>query len=190
LAPMVMDVNVPRFTTFAIRVRPDHIPSTLTAIQRLWEHYFPERVFEYSFLDDNINSLYKAQESLGKLVGYFAVIAVFISCIGLFSLAAFMAVQRTREIGIRKVLGATVASVVTLLFRDFLRLVIVALLIASPLSWWMMDRWLHDFAYRIPLSGWIFALTGGLAIAITFLTVGWQGFRAARANPVTSLRFE
>jgi putative ABC transport system permease protein len=188
LAPLVMDVNVPRFHTFAIRVSPDHVPATLATIQRLWERHFPERVFEYSFLDENINGLYKAQENLSKLVGYFAIIAVFISCIGLFGLASFMAVQRTREIGIRKVLGATVPGLIMLLLRDFLRLVIIALLIASPLAAWLMNKWLHDFAYHIPLSGWIFILTGLLAIAITFLTVGWQGLRAARVNPVNSLR--
>ena len=188
LAPLVMDVNVPRFHTFAIRVSADHVPATLTAIQRLWDRYFPERVFEYSFLDENINGLYKAQENLSKLVGYFAIIAVFISCIGLFGLASFMAVQRTREIGIRKVLGATVPGLIMLLLRDFLRLVIIALLIASPLAAWLMNKWLDDFAYHIPLSGWIFILAGLLAIAITFLTVGWQGLRAARVNPVNSLR--
>jgi putative ABC transport system permease protein len=190
LEPLIMDVNVPRFNTFAIRVRPDHIPQTLATIQRFWDRYFPDRVFEYSFLDANINSLYQAQENLSKLVGYFAIMAVFLSCIGLFSVASFMAIQRTREIGIRKVLGATVASLVALLFRDFFRLVIIALLIASPIAWWMMNKWLHDFAYRIPLSWWIFALTGLLAIGITLLTVGLQGLRAARANPVRSLRNE
>ena len=188
LAPLVMDVNVPRFHTFAIRISPDHVPATLAAIQRLWDRYFPERVFEYSFLDENINGLYKAEENLSRLVGYFAIIAVFISCIGLFGLASFMAVQRNREIGIRKVLGATVPGLILLLLRDFLRLVIIALLIASPLAAWLMNKWLHDFAYHIPLSGWIFILAGLLAIAITFLTVGWQGLRAARVNPVNSLR--
>jgi putative ABC transport system permease protein len=190
LAPLVMDVNVPRFNTFAIRVRPDHVPATLAVIQRLWEKYFPERIFEYSFLDENINALYKAQEDLSKLVGYFAVIAIFISCIGLFSVASFMAIQRTREIGIRKVLGATVPGLILLLFKDFLRLIIIALLIASPLAAWLMNKWLHDFAYRTPLSGWIFALTGLLAITITFLTVGWRGLRVARVNPADSLRAE
>jgi putative ABC transport system permease protein len=108
----------------------------------------------------------------------------------LFGLASFMAIQRTKEISIRKVLGATVPGLILLLFRDFLRLVIVALLIASPVAAWLMNKWLHDFAYRIPLSGWIFVLTGLLAITITFLTVGWQGLRAARVNPAESLRAE
>jgi putative ABC transport system permease protein len=190
LAPMVMDVNVPRFNVFAIRVSSDHVPGTISAIQGIWEKYFPQRIFEYSFLDENISSLYKAQENLSRLVGCFAVIAIFISCIGLFGLASFMAIQRTREISIRKVLGATVPGLILLLFRDFLRLVIVALLIASPVAAWLMNKWLHDFAYRIPLSGWIFALTGALAIIITFFTVGWQGLRAARVNPAQNLRAE
>ncbi len=190
LAPMVMDVNVPRFNLFAIRVSPDHVPATIAAIQGIWEKYFPQRIFEYNFLDENINSLYKAQEDLSRLVGWFALIAIFISCIGLFGLASFMAIQRTKELSIRKVLGATIPGLVLLLFRDFLRLVIVALVIASPVAAWLMNKWLHDFAYRIPLSGWIFALTGLLAITITFFTVGWQGLRAARVNPADALRSE
>jgi putative ABC transport system permease protein len=190
LAPMVMDVNVPRFNLFAIRVSPDHLPATIASIERIWNTYFPQRIFEYDFLDEHIQSLYKAQENLSKLARWFAVIAIFISCIGLFGLASFMAIQRMREISIRKVLGATVQGLIFLLFRDFLRLVVVALLIASPLAAWLMNKWLHDFAYRIPLSWWIFVLTGLLAIAITFLTVGWQGLRAARVNPAASLRSE
>ncbi len=190
LAPMVMDVNVPRFNVFAIRVSPDHVPATIAAIQRVWETYFPQRIFEYTFLDDNINSLYKAQENLSKLVEWFALIAISISCIGLFGLASFMAIQRMREISIRKVLGATVPGLVLLLFKDFLRLVIVALVIASPVAAWLMDKWLHDFAYRIPLSAWVFVVVGVVAIAITFLTVGWQGLRAARVNPAVSVRSE
>jgi len=190
LAPMVMDVNVPRFNLFAIRVSQDHVPVTIAAIQGIWEKYFPQQVFEYNFLDENINSLYQAQENLSKLVGWFAVIAIFISCIGLFGLASFMAIQRTKEMSIRKVLGATVPGLVLLLFRDFLRLVIVALVIASPVAAWLMEKWLHDFAYRIPLNWWIFAVTGAVAIVITFFTVGWQGLRVARVNPAVSLRAE
>jgi putative ABC transport system permease protein len=188
--PMIMDVNVPRFTEFAIRIRPEGVPGTIQTIRHLWDRYFPERVFEYSFLDENINALYKAQENLSRLVRYFALIAIFISCTGLFSLASFVAAQRTREIGIRKVLGAGVPGLVVLLFRDFLRLVLIALLISTPLAWWMMNKWLHDFAYRIPLSWWMFVLAGMLAVVISFLTVGVQGFRAARVSPIKSLRNE
>lgn len=186
--PLILDVNVPRLTTFAIRVRPDGVPATLDIIRRLWDQYFPERVFEYSFLDENINDLYKAQENLSKLVGYFALIAIFICSIGLFSLAAFVAKQRTREMGIRKVLGATAASITGLLFKDFFRLLIIALLIAIPLAWWLMNQWLHDFAYRIHLSWWIFAVAGVFALLIALLTVGLQGRRVARVNIVKSLR--
>ena len=188
--PLIMDVNVPRFTEFAIRIRPEGTPGTLETIRQLWDRYFPERVFEYSFLDSNIDGLYKAQENLSRLVRYFALIAIFISCTGLFSLASFVAAQRTREIGIRKVLGAGVMGLVLLLFRDFLRLVVVALLISTPLAWWMMNKWLHDFAYRIPLSWWIFVVAGILAVVISFLTVGVQGLRAARVSPIKSLRNE
>jgi putative ABC transport system permease protein len=190
LAPLVMDVNVPRFNLFAVRVSSDHLPVTIATIQRLWDKYFPDRILEYSFLNENINSLYKAQEDLSKLVGYFAVIAIFVACIGLFGLASFMAVQRTKELGIRKVLGASVTGLVLLLFKDFLRLVLVALLIGSPLAAWLMNVWLHGFAYRIPLSWWMFAAVGLLAIGISFFTVGIQGLRAARVSPVKSLRNE
>jgi putative ABC transport system permease protein len=190
LEPLVMDVNVPRFNLFAVRVSPEQVPTTLSTIQRHWEHYFPERVFDYGFLDEKINSLYTAQENLSRLVRYFALIAIFISCTGLFSLAAFMATQRTREIGIRKVLGASVMSLIALLFRDLLKLVVLALFISTPLAWWVMNKWLHDFAYRMPLSWWIFAAAGILAVGISFLTVGVQGLRAAGVNPVRSLRNE
>ncbi len=188
MAPMVMDVNVPRFNLFAIRMNSDHVPAAIAAVQRVWGTYFPQRIFEYNFLDENIRSLYKAQENLSELVGWFAMIAIFLSCIGLFGLASFMAVQRIREISIRKVLGASVAGLVFLLFRDFLRLVVVALVIASPVAAWLMYKWLHDFAYRITLDAWIFVVTALLAIVISLFTVGWQGLRAARVNPSDSLR--
>ena len=166
------------------------VPATLAAIRQLWDRYFPERVFEYSFLDENIGALYNAQENLSLLVRYFALIALFISCTGLFGVASSMATQRTREIGIRKVLGASVGGLVALLYRDFLRLVIIALLISAPLAWWAMNKWLHDFAYRISLSWWIFVAVGVLAVVVSLVTVGIQGLRAARMNPVKSLRSE
>lgn len=188
--PMIMDVNVPRFTEFAVRVSPVGVPATIAAIRQLWDRYFPERVFEYSFLDENIDALYNAQENLGLLVRYFALIAIFISCTGLFGLASYMAMQRTREIGIRKVLGATVGGLIVLLYRDFLRLVVIALVVSAPVAWWAMNRWLHDFANRISLSWWIFAASGVVAVGVSLVTVGIQGWRAARVNPVKSLRSE
>jgi putative ABC transport system permease protein len=190
VAPMIMDVNVPRFTEFAVRVQTEQVPATLEYIHRVWDKHFPERTFDYSWLNETIDAQYKAQESLSKLVGYFAAVAIFLSCMGLFSLASFMAIQRTREIGIRKVLGAGTGSIVVLLFRDFLRLVLIALLIASPVAWVSMNGWLHDFAYRVGISWWIFLAAGGAAVAISLLTVGYQGWQAARVNPVKSLRSE
>ncbi len=190
LQPLVMDINVPRFTQFAINIKSGNIPSTIQYIRKKWDAYFPERVFEYSFLDENINAQYHNQENLGKIIGYFACIAIFISCIGLFSLASFMAVQRTKEIGIRKVLGASVSNIVLLLFRDFFVLVIVALVIAAPLAWLAMHKWLNDFAYRISISWWIFLLTGAFAILITLITVSFEAVKAAIANPVKNLRTE
>jgi putative ABC transport system permease protein len=127
---------------------------------------------------------------LSRLVRFFELIAIFISCTGLFALVAFMAAQRTREIGIRKVLGASVANLVLLLLKDFLRLVVLALFISIPLAWWVMNKWLHDFAYRISLAWWIFAAAGLLAVVISVLTVGMQGLRALRVSPVKSLRNE
>ena len=188
--PMIMDVNVPRFTEFAVRIRPEGVPATIAAIRGLWDRYFPERVFDYNFLDENIDALYNAQENLSLLVRYFALIAIILSCTGLFGLASFVAMQRTREIGIRKVLGASLGGLVVLLYRDFLRLVVLALLIAAPLAWWAMNKWLHDFAYRIGVSWWIFALVGLIAVTVSLITVGIQGLRAARVNPVESLRTE
>jgi putative ABC transport system permease protein len=190
LQPMIMDVNVPRFTTFAVIVQPSNIPATIDYLRKAWDKAFPDLVFGYTFLDQDIDAQYKAQENLSKLVGYFAGIAIFLALIGIFSLASFIAIRRTREIGIRKVLGADTGSIVALLFRDFQRLVLVALVLALPLAWFLMNRWLHDFAYRTHLSWWIFVVAALGTLGLTWVTVGWQGFRAARANPVDSLRVE
>lgn len=187
---MIMDVNVPRFTTFAVRIGATGVPSTLRYIHETWDKHFPDLVFEYSFLDEDINALYKAQESLSKLVGYFAALAIFISAIGIFSLASFIAVRRTKEIGIRRVLGANTGSIVALLLKDFQRGVLLALLLASPLAWYLMNRWLRDFAYRTSISWWIFAIAAVGTLAVTVLTVGFQGLRASRAKPVESLRVD
>jgi putative ABC transport system permease protein len=187
---MIMDVNVPRFTTFAVRIGATGVPSTLRFIHDTWDKHFPDLVFEYSFLDEDIDALYKAQANLSKLVGYFAALAIFISAIGIFSLASFIAIRRTKEIGIRRVLGARTGSIVALLLKDFQRVVLLALVLASPLAWYLMNRWLRDFAYRTSISWWIFAAAAAGTLAVTLITVGFQGVKASWAKPVESLRVD
>ncbi len=164
--------------------------SLLSQIQVLWNKDVPSVPFEYSFLDDEVNKQYETETTLSTIINSFTGMAVLISCLGLFGLAAFSAEQRNKEIGIRKVLGATVTSIVRLLSREFLQLIVVALLLAIPIAWWASNKWLQGFAYRVPLDWWMFALAGALAIVIALLTVSFQAVRAAVANPIRSLRSE
>jgi putative ABC transport system permease protein len=146
--------------------------------------------FLYSFMDDDFNRLYQSDQRTGKIFISFAVFAILIACLGLFGLVTYAAEQRTREIGIRKVLGATVSHVVGLLSRDFLKLVLIAVIIAFPIAWWGMSKWLEDFAYRTDISWWVFVVAGGLAAIITMMTVSFRAIKSALANPVNSLRSE
>ena len=151
---------------------------------------YPDKKWEYVFFDESIARLYDKEEKTARIVNIAMGIAVFISCLGLFGLATWVAEQRTKEIGIRKVLGATVTDVVAMLSKDFVWLVGIAIVLASPVAWYFMHKWLQDFAYRVPISWWIYALAGIGAIGIALLTVSFQAIRAARANPVNSLRAE
>jgi putative ABC transport system permease protein len=144
--------------------------------------------FSYRFLDESFNDLYRSEQRIGKIVLTFSILAIFIACLGLFGLAAFVAEQRSREIGIRKVLGASVQGIVELLSREFMLLVLISFLIAIPLGWYFMNKWLQDFAYRIQISWWVFAVAGVLAFVIALFTISFQAIRAALANPVKSLR--
>ncbi|HEX8529700.1 MAG TPA: FtsX-like permease family protein, partial [Cytophagales bacterium] len=155
-----------------------------------WKALAPQRPFTYQFLDDAFNSLYGAEQRVGKVFGVFAFLAIFLACLGLFGLAAFTTAQRTKEIGIRKVLGASVTSIVALLSKDFLRLVGVGFLLAAPLAWYAMHKWLEGFVYRVEMAWWLFALAGGLAGLIALLTVSFQAVKAALTDPVKSLRSE
>jgi putative ABC transport system permease protein len=157
---------------------------------RTWKQYTSEFPFDYSFLDDDFNRMYKNDQRLGTLFNVFAVVAILISCLGLFGLATYTAHVKTKQIGIRKVLGASVTSITGLLAREFILLVLVAFVVASPVTWFVMNKWLQDFAYRISISWWMFLITGVLAILIAVFTVGFQAVRAAIANPVKSLRTE
>ncbi len=165
-------------------------PKAIAAAQKVWKGYASEFPFEYSFLDDDFNRMYKDDQRTGTLFNVFAIAAILISCLGLFGLATYTAQVKTKEIGIRKVLGASVTSLIRLLSKEFIVLILTAFVVATPLAWYFMSRWLRDFAYRININWWIFLVTGVLAIIIALLTVGFQAIKAAVANPVKSLRTE
>jgi putative ABC transport system permease protein len=166
------------------------VAQTINRIKNTWKSIAPNEPFTYTFLNEEFNNMYRAEQRSGKIFISFAVLAILIACLGLFGLAAYAAEQRTKEIGIRKVLGATVTNIVEMLSKDFLMLVIIASVIAFPVSWWFMHKWLQDFAYRITISWWIFFLAAFVAIFIAVITVSFQAIKAALTNPVKNLRTE
>ncbi|MFI5159850.1 MAG: ABC transporter permease [Sphingobacteriales bacterium] len=188
--PLNMRVNPSNARIFTLKIAATGIPATLAAIEAKWKLLIPQRPFNYAFVDENFNKQYAGEERFGKLFMYFAVLAIFISCLGLLGLASYSTLQRTREIGIRKVLGASIPGIVNMLSKEFLILVVIAAFIAFPLAWYGMNRWLKDFAYKENISWMIFAVAGLLAFMIAITTVSVQAIRAALANPVKSLRSE
>lgn len=190
LNPVIMDVSPGAFTAFAIRLKNNNTQAVTADIEKAWRQFFPEKAFEYTFLDDDLRSSYEQESRLMQLCADFAGIAILLACFGLFGLVDFSVRQRRKEIGVRKVLGASITSVVGLLSRDFLKLVGIALLLATPVAYWAMNQWLADFAYRVDIQWWVFAVAGLAAGLVAFLTVGFQSVRAALVNPVKSLRSE
>jgi putative ABC transport system permease protein len=190
IKPLNFRINPHNLNIFTVKIAGGNIPATISSIQDKWKTIAPERPLVYSFLDENFNKQYSTEERFGKLFLYFAVLAIFISCLGLLGLASYSTLQRTREIGIRKVLGATVPMIVNMLSREFLLLVFIAALVAFPVSWYGMHKWLEDFAYKINIGWWIFGVAGLLAVMIALTTVSFQAIRAALANPIKSLRSE
>jgi len=190
IGPMVLSSSRGSASFFFIKTTPGNITQALSAAETVWAKFIPDEPISYTFLDDSFNTLYKTDIKVSRLIFIFSAIAIIISALGLFGLAAFTAEQRTKEIGIRKVLGASVEQITVLLSKDFLRLVAVAIVIASPVAWWVMNKWLQDFAYRISISGWIFITAGLLALAVALISVSIQAIKAAIANPVNSLRSE
>ena len=190
IEPMTVRLEPTRVRFLSLNVTPNDIPRTVAALQQQWQTLAPQRPFNYFFLDQSFDEQYRAEARFGELFIYFAGLAIFTACLGLFGLISYTIVQRTQEIGIRKVLGASESSIVRLLSKDFLVLVLVAFVIASPVAWYALDQWLADFAYRVAMPWWIFALAGLLATVIAMLTVSVQSVRAATANPVDSLRSE
>jgi putative ABC transport system permease protein len=189
ISPLVMTMGE-NSGNIIIKIKTSDIPGLLVQIKNQWSAFGKETPFSYSFLDDRFRKTYEAEQNTGKLMGIFAALTIFVACMGLFGLAMFTAQQRTKEMGIRKVLGASVSNIVTLLSKDFIKLVIVAFIIASPIAWLIMNKWLQDFAYRTDISAWVFVAAAVLSIFIAFITISIQSLKSALANPVNSLRSE
>jgi putative ABC transport system permease protein len=190
IKPLSMRIEPNGCDLVTIKVSATQLPSTISAIEKNWNTLIPARPFSYYFLDEFFDRQYQSEQRFGKLFLNFAVLAIIISCLGLLGLASYNTMQRTREIGIRKVLGASVPNIVNLLTKDFLKLVAIAIIIASPIAWFAMHNWLQDFAYRIPITWWVFAVAAFSATFIAVITVSFQAIKAAVSNPVNSLRTE
>ena len=178
------------FSYFTVKMDNNNMETKIKTLKTLYNSTFPGNPFDYFFADDQYDRQYSEEQRLGSVFIAAAFVAILIACMGLFGLASYSARQRIKEIGIRKVLGASVMDITTLLSRDFIKLVIIAIIIASPIAWWIMNKWLQNFAYRITLEWWIFLSAGVMAVLIAFTTISFQSIRAANANPVKSLRTE
>ncbi len=189
ISPLVMTLSKNSGTLIA-KIKTTDMAGLLSTTKKNWDALNPEEPFSYSFLNDRYNNTYQAEQNTALILGLFAGLTIFVACLGLFGLATFTAEQRTKEIGIRKVLGASVTGIVSLLSKDFLKLVSIAFIIASPVAWFMMNKWLQDFAYRISISWTVFAIAALLAIVIAIISVSFKAIKAAVANPVKSLRTE
>jgi putative ABC transport system permease protein len=189
IAPVAMFYSSFRFFGL-VRVAPGDVAGTIEAMRAAWERILPSYAFSYSFLDDDFARLYRQEAVLGTLLGFFAILTVLIACLGLFGLASFTTEQRTKEVGVRKVLGATVPQIVLMLSKDVTVLVAVAFVAAAPLAYYFMDAWLQSFAYHIDMPYRVFAVSGVVALLIAWATVGYQSIKAAIVNPVKSLRYE
>jgi len=189
ITPLAMTMG-PDYNNIIVRANTKDVAGLLSSVHNYWDAATKESAFSYSFLDQRFDNTYKAEQNIGLILGIFAGLTIFVACLGLFGLATFTAAQRFKEIGIRKVLGADVKGLVALLSKDFLKLVGIAIVIAAPVAWWVMNRWLQDFSYRTTISWWIFGAAALLSLLIALLTIGSQAIRAATANPIKSLRTE
>jgi len=190
IEPQIILLRPNTRNAYSIKIASANMPATVEAIRKIWSDYFPNDPFNYYFLDESYNQQYRADALYGKVFGIFASLAILIACFGLMGLSAYNILQRTKEIGIRKVMGASVGHVLYILSKQFLLLVIIAFALAIPVTWWIMYSWLQDFAYRIDIQWWVFGVAGVLALTIAIVTVSLQAVKAAMANPVKSLRTE
>ena len=190
IGPLIMSINPDQFYYLMIRVKPENLPATISFINKTWAGVVPDKPFDYSFLDQHFNEIYKNDERTGQMFGFFSTLAILIACLGLFGLAAYTGEQRIKEIGVRKVLGASVTNIVFLISKDFIKLVIISGIIAVPISYFAMNSWLQDFAYRVKIGPVIFILAISLAFLIAFITISSQALKAATSNPVKAIKYE
>ncbi len=190
IKPLSMRIEPDRGDYLSINVPSSNLSSTLTAVEKEWKKIIPNKPFSYYFLDEFFSRQYRSEEQFGKLFLNFALLAIFLSCLGLLGLASYTTMQRTKEIGIRKVMGASVSNILNLLSRDFLKLVVISFFVATPVSWYFMQEWLMDFAYRTTIGWWVFIVAGVIATLIALITVSFQALNAAIANPIKSLKTE
>ena len=173
-----------------VKVKPSNAKSTINTIKEICNNFYPDLIFEFHFIDERLERIYQTDTKTFQLMGYFTALAIIIACMGLFGLASFMMKRRTKEIGVRKVLGASITHILIALTKDFTKWILIANIIAFPIAWYAMNKWLQNFAYRIDLTIWPFLMAGLSALIIALLTVSWQTVKAARTNPVDSLRYE
>jgi len=188
IEPLLMKKGVSN--NFNVKIKPDHIPKTLEFINKTFKSFDPGLPMNFHFLDDDFDNMFRTEQRMGKIFRFFSLLAIIISCLGLIGLSLFMTELRTKEIGIRKVNGAKPLEIFTLLSREYLQWVLISILVASPVGWFVMHKWLESFAYKTELSWWIFAIAGILALAVAWMTVSWQSLNAALKNPVVALRYE
>ena len=188
IGPLIMQMGA--FNNFFIRMKPDKITSTVESIEKTYKSFKPDIPLDFHFLDDDFDNLYRAEQRIGKILGYFSFLAIIISCLGLIGLSSFMTERRTKEIGIRKANGAKSVEIFSLLTKEYMLWVLISIIIASPIAWYVMHKWLQNYAYRISIGWWVFALAGSIALLIALLTVSVQSSRAAGKNPVEALRYE
>jgi ABC-type antimicrobial peptide transport system permease subunit len=190
IEPTVLLNRMRGFTALSVKINPAQFKEVVASVKTKWEAAYPEFIFDYDFLDENIKEFYDGERKMSILLGTFTSMAIFIGCLGLFGLATFMANQKTKEIGVRKALGASVESIVFLFTKEYVKLIMIGFLIASPLAWFVMNLYLEDFAYKIKLGPAIFLTGFAITLTIAILTVGYKSLKAAVVNPVNSLRYE
>jgi ABC-type antimicrobial peptide transport system permease subunit len=190
IEPTVLMNNMEGYRTLSLKIEQSRLKDIVADVKAKWEAAYPEEIFEYQFLDEQIREFYEGEQKMSILLTVFTSMAIFIGCLGLFGLATFMANQRTKEIGVRKALGASVESIIILFSKEYVKLIFIGFLLASPLVWLLMNKWLDGFAYKITIGPVVFIAGFAATLAIAMITVGYKSFKAAIVNPIKSLRYE